>query len=75
MTAGTPPTISTDPLLIDLYQLTMAQAYLAEDMHEPAVFELFVRKLPASRRFLVVAGIDSLLDWLQQLQFSSADLD
>src|SRR5690606_8547370 len=34
-------------LLTDLYQLTMMQAYLERGMQEPAVFELFVRKLPA----------------------------
>ena len=33
-------------LLTDLYQLTMAQAYFDLDMHESAVFELFVRRLP-----------------------------
>src|SRR5512146_1833450 len=53
----------------------MLQAYLAEGMLEPAVFELFVRKLPARRNFLVAAGLETLLDWLEHLQFDAADLD
>ena len=54
--------MSTSPsaLLTDLYQLTMAQAYLALGMREPAVFELFVRRLPRTRRFLLAAGIPEL---------------
>ena len=34
-------------LFTDLYELTMARAYEAEGMEQPAVFELFFRKLPA----------------------------
>ncbi len=67
--------VSSDPLLTDLYQLTMLQAYLAEGMLDTAVFELFVRRLPAQRRFLVAAGIGVLLDWLEDLHFSADDLD
>ena len=40
-------------LLTDLYQLTMLQAYFDRSMHETAVFELFVRRLPENRNFLV----------------------
>lgn len=58
----------------DLYQLTMLQAYLAEDMHEDAVFELFVRRLPPNRRFLVAAGLGPALDWLQALHFGDDEL-
>lgn len=54
-------------LLTDLYQLTMMQAYLDRGMDEPAVFELFVRKLPAQRNFLVAAGLEQALDFLEWL--------
>ena len=36
-------------LFTDLYQLNMMQAYLERGMTEPAVFEFFVRKFPATR--------------------------
>ncbi len=61
-------------LLTDLYQLTMLDAYLREGMHETAVFELFVRKLPPQRHFLVMAGLEQALEWLQMLAFDEADL-
>ena len=61
-------------LLTDLYELTMLQAYFEESMNEKAVFELFVRKLPPERNFLVCAGLDSALDYLENLSFSDEDL-
>ncbi len=62
-------------LLTDLYQLTMLQAYLDEGMTQPATFELFVRKLPNQRRFLVAAGLEQVLQFLQTLEFSPEELD
>jgi len=61
-------------LLTDLYQLTMLQAYLDEAMHDTAVFELFVRKLPQGRNFLVAAGLEQALDYLEDLSFRGEDL-
>ena len=62
------------PLLTDLYQLTMLQAYVANDMHGEAVFEFFVRRLPKRRNFLMAAGLEQLLDFLETLQFSENEL-
>lgn len=62
-------------LLTDLYQLTMGQAYFDLGMSGTAVFELFVRRLPASRRFLVAAGLEQAVGYLQQLEFAPQDLD
>ncbi len=42
---------ATSPLLTDLYQLNMLQAYLDHGQTDTAVFEFFVRKLPARRSF------------------------
>lgn len=61
-------------LLTDLYQLTMLQAYLAEGMAQTAVFELFVRRLPARRNFLVAAGLEQVLQFLETFSFSAAEL-
>lgn len=61
-------------LLTDLYQLGMMQAYLEHGMTDEAVFELFVRKLPAGRSFLMAAGLEQALDYLETLRFSDADL-
>jgi nicotinate phosphoribosyltransferase len=64
----------TSPLLTDLYQLTMLQAYFAHGMQETAVFEFFVRKLPPNRNFLLAAGLEQALDFLEQLRFGDEEL-
>ncbi len=56
-------------LLVDLYELTMAQSYFREGRNEPATFDLFVRHLPPRRGFLVSAGLDTVLDYLERLRF------
>jgi nicotinate phosphoribosyltransferase len=65
---------STSPLLTDLYQLTMLQGYFDRHMFGTAVFEFFVRKRPAGRNFLVAAGLEQALDFLQDLRFSAEEL-
>ncbi len=61
-------------LLTDLYQLTMVTAYHALGMEREAVFEFFVRKLPADRGFLVAAGLDQALDYLETVHFAGDEL-
>ncbi len=58
------------PLLTDLYELTMAASYLAHGMNAPATFDLFVRKLPIERRFLIAAGLEQALDYLERFRFN-----
>lgn len=62
---GTSPALFTD-----LYELTMVQAYVADGTGDvPATFSLFVRTLPATRNFLLAAGLDSVLRHLESLRF------
>jgi hypothetical protein len=63
------------PLLTDLYQLTMMQAYLDHGKTGIAVFEFFMRKLPANRRFLLAAGLEQALGFLENLRFPPDDLE
>jgi nicotinate phosphoribosyltransferase len=65
----------TSPLTTDLYELNMIQAYLDRDETEEAVFEFFVRRLPERRGFLLAAGLDDALDYLENLKFSKAEID
>jgi nicotinate phosphoribosyltransferase len=65
---------ASDALLTDFYELAMAQAYFESEMDATAVFELFVRRLPNTRRFLVAAGLEQVVDYLEQLRFEDADL-
>ena len=62
------------PLTTDLYQLTMLDAYRAHGMRETAVFELFVRKLPPQRNFMMAAGIEQALEFLEGLRFTPEEL-
>ena len=54
----------TSALLTDLYQLNMMQAYLDHGDTGTAVFEFFMRKLPARRVFLIAAGLEQALYYL-----------
>jgi nicotinate phosphoribosyltransferase len=62
-------------LLTDLYQLTMLQGYFDHGMEETAVFEFFVRKLPAHRNFLLAGGLEQALAFLENLRFTPDELE
>jgi len=66
--------LSASPLLTDLYQLTMLQGYLKKGMHDRAVFEFNVRRLPDRRNFLMAAGLDSVLTFLEEVRFSEEEV-
>jgi len=66
---------SESALLTDLYQLTMLQAYFDEGMADTAVFEFFVRALPSGRNFLLAAGLEQVLRYLEQFRVTEAELD
>ena len=61
-------------LQTDLYELTMAAGYLETGFDARATFELFVRSLPARRNYLVAAGLDQALDFLENVQFSGEEI-
>jgi len=61
-------------LLTDLYELNMAVSYLRRGMTGPATFSLFVRQLPPDGGFLIAAGLEDCLAFLEQLAFTAADL-
>ena len=62
-------------LLTDFYQLSMAQAYFELGMQQAATFELFVRRLPTSRGFLVFAGAEQAIELAERFRFAPAELD
>jgi nicotinate phosphoribosyltransferase len=62
-------------LLTDLYELNMAASYLRRGMRQEATFSLFVRTLPPTRGFLVSAGLEPCLDFLETFDFPERDLD
>lgn len=62
-------------LFTDLYQLTMAQAYLQSGTTGSATFSLYFRSYPPDRAYLVLGGVEDALDYLEGLRFTGDDLD
>jgi nicotinate phosphoribosyltransferase len=62
-------------LLVDLYELTMAQCYFIYRKEAAATFDLFVRKLPQNRSYLIAAGLKDILDYIRNLKFDSSDIN
>lgn len=65
----TPHALSTD-----LYQLTMMAGYVQTGLTQPATFELFVRRLPPHRKYLVCAGLSDAIEYLEQLHFTAEEI-
>jgi nicotinate phosphoribosyltransferase len=61
-------------LLIDQYELTMSAGYLRRDLNEPAIFELFARRLPPNRQWLLAAGLGPTLELIRKLRFGRREL-
>lgn len=57
-------------LLVDLYELTMAQTYFIHKPKTCATFELFIRNLGDNRSYLIAAGLEDILDYIKNLRFS-----
>src|SRR4051812_23563685 len=65
--------LNTNALLVDQYQLSMTEAYVRKDMNKTAVFELFVRRLPKERNFLVATGLEQALEFLESLRITPTE--
>jgi nicotinate phosphoribosyltransferase len=64
----------TSPLTTDLYELNMVQAYLDRKENKEAVFEFFVRRLPARRGFLLAAGLEDALQFLETMRYTDSEI-
>jgi nicotinate phosphoribosyltransferase len=62
-------------LSTDFYELTMMAGYHAAGVMAPATFELYVRDLPVNRSFLIAAGLEQALEYLENLHFEAADIE
>lgn len=63
-------------LLTDFYQLTMMNGYLKNDMmEEEVVFDLFFRENPCDSGYTIVAGIEQIIDYIENLKFHQDELD
>src|SRR5436309_6081106 len=62
-------------LFTDLYELTMAAAYFENQFTAKASFELFVRSLPRERSFLLTAGLEQALEYLENVRFGEEEIE
>jgi nicotinate phosphoribosyltransferase len=69
-----PQPLAHSALLADLYELTMAAAYFENNLTGNATFELFVRSLPPERSFLLAAGLEQALQYLEGLHFRDEEI-
>jgi len=59
----------------DLYQINMAQTYWEDNIHNrKAVFDLYFRKLPFDNGYAVFAGLERIINYIQNFEFSESDL-
>ncbi len=63
------------PLMVDLYELAMAQAYWSEGMDDIAVFSLFFRELPENRNFVLACGQQSVVSIIESLGFTDEHIE
>jgi nicotinate phosphoribosyltransferase len=61
-------------LATDLYELTMMAGYHRAGLTVPATFELYVRTPPPHRCFLIAAGLERALAYLEKLRFTPDDI-
>jgi len=61
-------------LFIDLYELTMCASYFNNEKFEPATFDLFVRRLPENRGYLLFTGLEQILQFLENVKFTDEQL-
>ncbi len=62
-------------LLVDLYELTMAAGYFENNYNPISTFEVFVREMPPNRSFLVAAGLQQVLEYIADLQFTDEEVE
>lgn len=68
--------MTSQALHTDLYQLTMMAAYFHNGNHKtPAKCEMFIRRLPKNRRFVVAAGLEQVLEYLYNLRFTDSQIE
>lgn len=61
-------------LLTDLYELTMLNGYYKNNTNEIAVFDMFFRKNPFNNCYSIMAGLDQVIEYIENFKFSNEDI-
>ncbi|MCC8045161.1 MAG: nicotinate phosphoribosyltransferase [Clostridiales bacterium] len=62
-------------LMTDLYELTMMQGYFETNSNETVIFDAFYRKNPCGNGYAIAAGLDQVIEYIENLHFSAEDID
>ncbi len=63
-------------MLMDLYEMTMANGIMQSDMRDTITyFDMFFRRIPDSGGYAIMAGIEQLIDYLNDLHFDDSDIE
>ncbi len=74
--AGTENMFVNNTMLTDFYELTMANGYFElGKQDETAYFDMFFRQVPDGGGFAIMAGLEQLIDYLQNLSFTDKDIE
>mgnify|MGYP000257944323 CR=1 FL=1 len=62
-------------LLTDLYELTMMQGYFKNPTNQTVIFDMFYRVNPCGGSFAITAGLEQMIEYIENLHFSPEDID
>ncbi len=62
-------------MLVDFYELTMANSFYVLDKNEYATFDLFFRDVPDNGGYAIMAGLEQVIQYIQELEFSDKDIE
>lgn len=62
-------------MITDLYQLTMMAVYNKHKINTEATFEMFFRRLPKNRSYLIFAGLENIIEYVNNLKFTNEDIN
>lgn len=63
-------------MLMDFYELTMSNGFLANGMQDQiVVFDMYFRRIPENGGFAIFAGLEQLIDYLEHLKFTEEDIE
>ena len=62
-------------LLTDLYELTMMQGYFKNPTNQTVIFDMFYRTNPCGGSFAITAGLEQMIEYIENLHFSEEDIE
>ncbi|MEE1161956.1 MAG: nicotinate phosphoribosyltransferase, partial [Acutalibacteraceae bacterium] len=63
-------------MIMDLYELTMANGIFTSDMRDTVTyFDMFFRRVPDDGGFAIMAGLEQLIEYMNNLEFTKEDIE